>query len=118
MTRRKFPVLDGQGSTVGTIELFQEGGHWWIERSSFVTSFRHIVDDGKVAALVRAIEGHAWAALDLVDSELLPWYCRGCECNYAAELWSVSASLEQDESGELVSRRGTCPQGHERRIGE
>jgi hypothetical protein len=118
MTRRRFPVLDGQGSTVGTIELFQEQGHWWIERSPFVTTFRHIVDDGKVAALVHAIENHAWAALDRVDSELLPWYCSRCECNYAAELWSVPASLEEDESGERQSRRGKCPQGHERTIGE
>lgn len=117
MTRRQLPVLDGDGLTVGTIEFFQEQGHWWIERSRFVTSFRHIVDDGKVAALVHAIENQAWAALDRVDSELLPWYCRGCGCNYAAERWSVPLVLEEDESGERASRRGTCPLGHVRTIG-
>jgi len=113
----RFPVLDGAGLEVATIELYQQDGHWWIERSRFVTPFRHIVDDGKVAALMRAIKDHQWAALDRVDGELLPWYCRRCACNYAAELWSVSKVLDEEaESSGLDSHRGRCPQGHERTL--
>jgi hypothetical protein len=117
MTRRRFPVLDGAGLEIAALEIYQEQGHWWVERSLFVTAFRHIVDDKKIPALVRAIENHQWAALDSVDDEFLPWFCRDCGCNHAEEQWRISSIVEEDESGELNSRRrGTCPKGHERTV--
>jgi len=117
MTRRRFPVLDGAGLKIAVIDIYQDQGHWWVERSHFVTSFRHIVDANKVPVLVHAIENHQWEALDRVDPEFLPWFCRDCGCNHAEALWNVSSIVDQDESGELDSRRrGTCPKGHERTI--
>jgi hypothetical protein len=117
-SRRLFYVVDGDGLEFAAITIEQIGGEWWVERSPFINTWRVKMGDEQVELIVDAVEKEDWVTLDKVDPEFLPWYCRECGCNYAADKWNTWRKYDDDDGSWLDSIRGRCPKGHERMIAD
>lgn len=110
------PILDVEGNPIAEVIVREQGGRYFVERTTFINAFVKEIKYITAIDLRDALLSHDWKVLDALDLEFLPWYCRQCDQNYAQSMWRISVQIVDD--GWVDSYRGFCPCGHERMIAD
>ena len=117
MSDLQIPILDANAMPIAEITIRELDGRHFIERTKFINSFCHEVDEATMIKLRELALNKNWNALNSLDPEFLPWYCTKCEQNYAENKWRVYPVYEDDDHW-LDSYRGSCPKGHNRMMAD
>jgi hypothetical protein len=111
------PMLprDRDGATTASVTSSTAGVR--VEAFGLVGSWCAMTDRrGGPDAIRAAIAAVDAAALMRIDPELVPLYCPPCGLVYCVRHWRTWPVFDDDLPSWFDEQRGTCPEGHERRM--